>query len=86
MVAEGAFYWCESLTSAEFSEGLETIGVCAFMGTGLRSVALPASLRSLSQGAFAQCSKLKTVRFSAGLEVLGADVYTESGDPYAGVF
>ena len=64
----------------EFSEGLQTIMVDAFLESGLESVVFPASLRTVSQTSFRQCEHLKTVRFSEGLEALGTD------EPMPGVF
>ena len=69
-----------------FSEGLEKIGISAFNTNELKSVELPASLRTVSQAAFAKCKSLKTVKFNAGLEVLGTDEYVENGELYYGVF
>ena len=69
-----------------FSAGLEKIGIGAFNTNGLKSVELPASLRTVSQAAFAKCKSLKTVKFNAGLEVLGTDEYVENGELYYGVF
>ena len=64
----------------EFSEGLQTIIVDAFLESGLESVVFPVSLRTVSQASFCQCKQLKTVRFSEGLEALGTD------EPSPGVF
>ena len=57
----------------QFSEGLETIGYAAFAESRVESVALPASLRTVSQCAFIKCRNLRAVKFREGLEVLGTD-------------
>lgn len=85
-IEEDAFYQCKDLIKAKFSEGLEKIGVGAFLGSGLIHVELPASLRTVSQAAFAACESLEAVRFSEGLEVLGTDEYFGDGKMYYGVF
>ena len=69
-----------------FPEGLETIGPFAFCQSGLESVELPASLRTVAQGAFAMCEHLATASFSDGLEVLGTEEQSESANPWPGVF
>ena len=70
----------------EFSEGLEKIGINAFLEAGVISVEFPVSLRTISQGAFARCSSLKTVKFNEGLEMLGTNEYPDDGGLYYGVF
>ena len=65
---------------------LESIGRFAFSATGLESVELPASLRTIAQTAFAKCENLRTVKFNEGLEVLGTDEYSNDGRMYLGVF
>ena len=77
---------CKNLKSIEFPTKLETISLNAFMGSGLETAMLPASLRTVCQGVFAKCECLKTVRFGEGLEVLGDSKYPNSGNLYYGVF
>lgn len=48
VVEEGAFYGCEHLKSVQFPDSLETIRPDAFFNTGLESVELPASLRTVA--------------------------------------
>ena len=69
-----------------FPEGLEKIGIGAFVGSGLESVEFPASLRTIAPASFARCKSLKTVKFSEGLEVLGTDEYPDDGGMWYGVF
>ena len=70
----------------QFSEGLETIGYAAFAESRVESVALPASLRTVSQCAFIKCRNLRTVKFREGLEVLGTDKRRGDGGLFGGVF
>ena len=74
------------MKGVKFSENLRTINEEVFRESGLRSVEFPASLRTISQAAFCKCQNLRTVKFGEGLEVLGADVRTEDGKLYYGVF
>lgn len=52
IIGNYAFYGCSSLTDVELNEGLESIGYCAFADSGLKSVNLPASVRTLGKDAF----------------------------------
>ena len=73
----------------KFSEGLEKIGIGAFLESGLESVELPTSLSVVSQAAFAKCKNLKTMKLGEGLEVLGTNEYPPKNalfDFYYGVF
>ena len=65
------------MKTVELPEGLEKIGLEAFMESGLENVEFPASLRTIAQGVFSKCKSLKTVRFNEGLEALGTDVYPQ---------
>lgn len=49
------FVQCKDLKRAEFSEGLERIGVGAFNGSGIESVRLPSSVRWVGAFAFRGC-------------------------------
>ena len=69
-----------------FPEGLEKIGIGAFVGSGLESVEFPASLRTIAQVSFALCRDLKMVKFGEGMEVLGTDELADNGGKRYGVF
>ena len=58
-IASGTFWKCRNLKSVRFAEGLERIGEDAFRETGLGSVVLPASLKSVGEGAFDDCRGLE---------------------------
>ena len=51
-IGDDAFHLCTQLTSVVLPEGLTSIGVYPFYGTGLRSVQLPSSLTSVDSSAF----------------------------------
>lgn len=69
-----AFAGCESLETAELSEGLMIIGDGAFRETGLKSVVLPKSLKKLCWGAFRLCRELERVEFG-GSPWFGTSVF-----------
>lgn len=70
-IGRRAFAYCRSLERVALSEGLERIGPCAFMGTGLRSVVLPPSVSELGEKAFYYSSSLQAVVLAEGLRVIG---------------
>ena len=80
------FYGCECLESVKISEGLETIGDEAFYRTAIKSIILPASLRTISWGAFRECGHLETVTFGEGSEALGANERFPNEGTRRGVF
>lgn len=86
MVAESECQKTTTLRSVVLNEGLEVIKKYAFYDTGLRSVVLPGSLRTISQGAFSKCAKLRHVVLREGIEVLGTDEYKDKNGTYEGVF
>lgn len=56
-----AFYGCDFLRSVQTHDGLLSIGNSAFAGTGLESIGLTQSLRSIGSYAFAACSRLREI-------------------------
>lgn len=52
IIEVGTFSKCEQLKSVEFSEGLEKIGAKAFSNSGIESVVLPPSVKTISGNAF----------------------------------
>ena len=58
-IASGTFWKCRNLKSVRFAEGLERIGEDAFRKTGLGSVDLPVSLKSVDEGTFDDCGDLE---------------------------
>ena len=50
-----AFKKCKGLAAVQLPDGLETIGMYAFSGSGLESVTTPRSVMTIHQGAFFEC-------------------------------
>ena len=68
-IGESAFFHCKSLTSASFSNGLDSIDREAFREcTKLESVKLPDSLSILDSHAFDSCEALKSVNIPTSLD------------------
>ena len=82
-IGEFAFQNCGALASVEFGADsrLESIGVCAFAGCGLKELTIPANVVSIEQAAFQNCGALTSVEFGAGsrLESIGAYVFEGCG-------
>ena len=62
-IKEGAFSWCNSLTTIELPSGLETIGNMAFSGTMLKKISIPVSVTSMGNSVFENCTSLKTIEY-----------------------
>lgn len=90
VVGASAFFGCERLKSVRLNEGLASLGVgdtCdekelegyAFAKSGLESVTLPSTLRTLLKNTFWACERLSKVEFAEGLEMIGRGAFEESG-------
>ena len=74
-----AFQGTSSLASADLGTGLSVIGYGAFAGSGLKSITIPGSLKTLTSGlvitgqagVFESCSLLETVVIQDGVTTLG---------------
>lgn len=71
----GAFIYCSSLQSIELPEGLTSIGIMGFNGSGLTSIHLPESLTDIGASAFNGCSSLESVTLPSSLEVLPKSMF-----------
>lgn len=65
----GAFRNCENLRCVTLPTTLESIGRCAFEGTGLESITVPSKVKIIEENSFA-CSKLQRVILKRGVETL----------------
>lgn len=65
-----AFYGNSHLTNIELPEGLTTIGLYAFSGTGVETLTIPESVTSIGEGALANCHSLVTVDLPSELTVI----------------
>ena len=67
----GAFYRVENLKTVTFPEGLSVIGERAFNFSGITSVNLPSTMKTINQFAFMNCTGITSVYLNDGLEYIG---------------
>ena len=72
--------------SIQLPAGLREIGLGVFEGSGLESVTIPSSVRTIHQSAFCLCKNLRYAMINEGLEVLGTDEYPGNDGNWYGVF
>jgi len=72
-----AFENAAGIGSVTLEEGIQRIGVGAFMGSDIKSIVLPGSLAYVEYDAFSGCSVLEQVIFSEGLEYIGACAFMD---------
>lgn len=70
-IGSNAFLNCTQIETITLPEGLENIGYAAFDGcSGLKSIEIPSSVKSIKMQAFGDCIQLKTVILNEGLETI----------------
>ena len=74
-LTDNAFNGASALKTVNFAEGLEVIENNAFYGSGLETVTLPSTVKSLGIGAFSNSTKLKTITLPEGLTSLGDQAF-----------
>ena len=69
-----AFRGCTSLTQITIPPSVTKLGNQAFRGSGLETVTIPGTVKTLGAEVFAECPDLKTAVFEEGDELYGGDV------------
>lgn len=72
-IGGAAFWQCTNLESIVIPDSVTEIGPAAFSCTGLKSVAIPAGVKSII--GFDDCTSLKTVTIPEGVETIGAGAF-----------
>jgi len=70
-----AFEYCESLKTIKLPPKLEKIGERAFAESGLSSIVLPESLKSMSAKAFFECRDLESATIPKSLKSIPYDTF-----------
>ena len=68
-IGGGAFQGCSNLVSIKLPESLTSIGACAFVECGLKSITFPASLSILGDMVFRKCTSLKSIEIPSAERV-----------------
>ena len=78
VIGNGAFFWCESLTSINIPNSVTTIGNGAFSRcSSLISINIPNSVTTIGRGAFSCCNSLTSI-------TIPNSVVTIIGNPFRG--
>lgn len=64
-----AFGRCNTLKTVNMAEGVEIIGVDAFLGCGFEKVELPESVEKIGSGAFDGCSNLREINIPSSVDI-----------------
>ena len=56
-------------------ETIRTIGACAFAGSGILALTIPASVTEIGEGAFSECNQLSSVVIDEGLTALPVNAF-----------
>ena len=86
VICENAFHGCNRLRNITLPNCLEEIGLYAFCESGLESLTIPSSVKSVHQGAFYLCKGLNRAVIREGLEILGTSEQLNDGEQWCGVF
>ena len=82
-IADSAFKDNGHLKGANLNEGLKSIGLYSFSGSGLEYINLPTTLQSIGRYAFSNCLSLTTVSTSHSDNIQPGDYENLSVDGYA---
>lgn len=76
---KNAFIQCKGLRVVVLNAGLEVIGDCAFMKTGIKHISIPDSVLEIGSYAFQGCSRLKQVTFGKNSRLSKIGLYAFKG-------
>ena len=60
-IGTGAFRYCSKLTNVNLGSGVTSIGVNAFLGTGLTNISIPAGVTKIGTDSFVYCASLTAI-------------------------
>ena len=84
VIGNGAFFWCESLTSINIPNSVTTIGNGAFSRcSSLISINIPNSVTTIGRGAFSRCNSLTSITIpNSVVTIIGNPFYFWYGNLY----
>ena len=84
VIGNGAFFWCESLTSINIPNSVTTIGNGAFSRcSSLISINIPNSVTTIERGAFSRCNSLTSITIpNSVVTIIGNPFYFWYGNLY----
>lgn len=76
-ISDGMFADCAALKTITIPEGIELIGASAFDDSGLTSINISSSVKTIDRFAFNECSELKTINFAqnSNLHMINSDAF-----------
>lgn len=74
-IPENCFQNCSSLEEVNISDGLQTIGMGAFSGSGVRHIKLPNGVTKIGYGAFYNCQHLMDINLPESIESVSYDSF-----------
>ena len=79
VLQKNTFIQCKGLRNVVLNAGLEVIGDCAFMKTGIKRITVPDSVLEIGSYAFQGCSRLKQVTFGKNTRLSKIGLYAFKG-------
>lgn len=72
-----AFSGCENLKDVKISNGIETLDMNVFYGTGIEMIEIPGSVTKIEQSAFSHCNNLISIILPASVSYVGQWAFSE---------
>lgn len=77
-IIEDVFSGCANLTTVTISDGVKTIGICAFMDcSNLTTVKIPDSITAIKDRAFEGCTNLTSITLSKEVTEIGKNAFSK---------
>ena len=80
VIGDGAFKYCDKLSTVIIGDNVEKIGEGAFLGTGISKIVIPESVTTLGKDAFKACANLKLVYLPDSITTLPEGLFTNCPD------
>ena len=74
-IGHDAFSCCTELENVIISDGVTTIGCCAFSESSIRSITIPNSVVPIESGAFSYCMSLKKITIPNSVTKIGSQAF-----------